>query len=222
MLSKINEGLLAPNTLVNALESVLVIFAGRSLSIESSEISTLTGKINKEKQYIAEFQDGIAILSRDGVTDAIRKMLTNIEKHAQEIGIEFVQSPAADTQKESIEVLLQNCIQKAEEKIDQHNKQIGIVLRHGMLLGLLLSLPITGLYYFANHHVLQLVGQHPFVVEKSKEYFQAAALGFVPLTLLTAQQRLLQGLHQPFPVLISNTLHTALCAAFSYLFTRLL
>ena len=144
MLGKVDERLLAPNTLINSLESIYIIFGGRSLSIIGSMISKLKGEENAEK--------------------------------------------------------------------------IGLICRQGLIFGTLISLPVTALYYFANHHMLAAFGQHPFAVEKAKDYFHAAALGYLPLILMTAQQRLLQGLHRPIPVLASNVLHSTLSVICSYLF----
>ncbi len=144
MLGKVNERLLAPNTLINALETVLITFGGGSLGIISSMISKANGE-NK----------------------------------------------------------------KAE---------IGVLCRQGLVFATLLSIPISLLYYFANNHLLTLFGQHPFAVDKAKDYFQSAALGYLPLMLLTAEQRLLQGLQRPIPVLMSNVLHSGLSVACSYLF----
>lgn len=170
MLAKTDEQLLAPNTLINAMESIYIIFGGRSLAIVSSEISKLYGEMVKARKD--QLREGASPeqLAAAGVTIA-----NNVEK-------------------------------------------IGIVLRHGALLAGAISLPIAGLYYFANHHMLRLLGQHHFAVEKAQDYFQAAALGYVALNFLTAQQRLLQGLQEPIPVLLSNAMHSGLCVLFSYLF----
>lgn len=144
MLGKVNEKLLAPNTLINALETILITFGGGSLGIVSSIISKAIGENKKE--------------------------------------------------------------------------EIGVLFRQGMVFATLISLPISLLYYFANHHLLSALHQHSFAVEKSKDYFQSAAFGYLPLMLLTAQQRLLQGLQSPIPVLMSNALHSTLSVVFSYLF----
>lgn len=144
MLGKVDERLLAPNTLINALETVYITFGGGALGIVSSMISKANGE-NK----------------------------------------------------------------KAE---------IGVLYRQALVFATLLSILPSLLYYFANHHLLTLFGQHPAAVEKAKNYFQSAALGYLPLMLLTAEQRLLQGLQRPVPVLMSNVLHSGLSVACSYLF----
>src|SRR3990167_3006035 len=144
MLGKVDERLLAPNTLINALETVYITFGGGSLGIMSSIISKANGENKKT--------------------------------------------------------------------------EIGVLCRQGLVFATLLSIPISLLYYFVNNHLLTLFGQHPFAVEKAKDYFQSAASGYLPLMLLTAQQRLLQGLQRPIPVLMSNVLHSSLSVACSYLF----
>lgn len=144
MLGKVNERLLGPNTLINALEAIYIIFGGRSLSIVSSMISKANGENKKE--------------------------------------------------------------------------EIGILCRQGIAFAALISLPISLLYYFANNHLLSAFHQPSFAVEKARDYFQGAALGYLPLMLLTAQQRLLQGLQRPIPVLMSNIVHSGLSVACSYLF----
>ncbi|MDP1574499.1 MAG: MATE family efflux transporter [Coxiellaceae bacterium] len=170
LLAKTDERLLAPNTLINAMESMYMVFAGRSLAILSSEISKLYGEIQKADR----------------------------EKNAEGTSLERMAA--------------------CEKIITDNNQKIGVVLRHGMLLAGTIGLPIAALYYFANHHILHLLGQHHFAVEKAQDYFQAAAPGFLALNCLTAQQRLLQGLLEPIPVLASNVMHSGLSVLFAYLF----
>ncbi|MCX7124488.1 MAG: MATE family efflux transporter [Gammaproteobacteria bacterium] len=97
-------------------------------------------------------------------------------------------------------------------------ERMGLIFRHGLIFASLLSVPIVLMYYFVFHEFFRLLGQHPFAVEKVKEYFQAAALGFPPLMLLTTQQRFSQALKLPMQPLYSNLVHSTLSVTFSYLF----
>ncbi len=141
-LGRLDEKLLAPNTLISLLESTLVVLGSRCLNSISAEISRLKGA--------------------------------------------------------------------------GQNENIGAVVRQGSIFATTVGLVIGALYYFANHHLLQAVGQHEYAVEEARKYFQAAAPGYLALMLFTVQQRFFQGIKVSKAALYSSTLHSALIVALSY------
>lgn len=120
-----------------------------------------------------------------------------------------------ELEQENVSIERQDILQQL---IKEKSEQIGLVCRHGMLLGVAFGVPLGLLSYFLSHHLVQWLGQHDFSVETAQSFFQAIAPGYVLLNVFTAQQRLLQGIQEPIPVMLSQMAHSVFCLAFSYLF----
>jgi len=88
-------------------------------------------------------------------------------------------------------------------------REIGPAGNQGLLLGVLLGLPVSMLFFFSES-VLNLVGIDTLVARQSGEFLRGVSYGVIPTFWSFSDQCMLMGLHRTLPPIILNALFTVL------------